>query len=289
MTNAHFRTGLPVYSGAMNPPAPPREAVLARACEVLRTAFPFVRGTLARTFRKASSGRAEMVVASLDPDWDFEKGVSDALGAALPVRHLCPGEASLAVSLAIGTDVFDLVCTHVSPGQMHFASEYLSYGRAGDLMGPVARQCGFVLRHTGLFVVTDGQEEGLVSRDFQSVAGFLGYRAALWRRGFDTRSELFGYLSCHVLFGAGPFAGDPGAPFLPEPRISQEDPFTRWLADHAITFCPNSAAAEALRRSALARACSAFPGFARRRGLHEGLCGGMPAQAQSCGLAENPV
>ena len=241
--------------------------------------FPFVRTAPVRTFRKESRGCADLVVASLDPYWDFGKEAIAALCAALPAPRFSPGQHGLTVSVATQAGLLDLACTRVSPGELRFAREYLSYGRAGNLMRPVARQSGFVLRYTGLFVSADGSE-ALVSRDFDAVMEFLGYRITPWRRGFDTQDELFCFLGGHDLFETRPFAPHAVIPPSQGLRTTYGEAFAGWLEDRALVFCPDSRAAEALRSSALARACDAFPGFARRRGLHEALSTGTPARAQ---------
>ena len=88
--------------------------------------------------------------------------------------------------------------------EIEFAHGYFSYNDLGNLMGRVAHKMGLKFGHNGLMlpVRDDTYLMGTITLThvFQEAVEFLGYSYSRWMEGFETREDVFRYVSDHPRF-----------------------------------------------------------------------------------------
>lgn len=81
---------------------------------------------------------------------------------------------------------------------------YFAWNDLGNLMGRIAHKFGFKYGHDGLWIILrDGTyqfDEILITRDTAEALTFLGYDAARWLEGFDTREDIYRFTASTRFF-----------------------------------------------------------------------------------------
>jgi hypothetical protein len=146
--------------------------------------------------KKADHGDLDIVVSSDFFDtWTHEE-VKDAIGAVAMIRN----NSTTSYAVPVGNKHFQVDLIAVNPESFDFAANYFAWNDLGNLLGRIAHRMGFKFGHDGLwYVLRDAGDpvrvidNVLITRDFDTAIGFLGYDSERFHTGFKTLNEIFEY------------------------------------------------------------------------------------------------
>lgn len=208
---------------------------------------------------KPDFGDLDILIESdkLPNDW-----VSQVNNEFNPKQHVKNGPV-----FSFDVESFQVDLVLIPSHRFDFAYQYYAWNDCGNLIGRVAKGCGFKFGHEGFFYVfrdqNSYQDTLLVSINFKDTLEFLGYDHAKHQAGFDDLHDMFDYVISTPYFRNESFLLE-NQNHISRVRIKKRPSYTKFLeyiqSLNLPSFMPNEKTG--LRALFLEKAFTDFPEFA---------------------------
>lgn len=157
----------------------------------LKSIFDGLRIACIPAYRnKPDYGDMDIVVESDKLPNDWMDRVTEAFS---PLQSVKNGPV-----FSFDVENFQVDMVLVPSNRFDFAVDYYAWNDCGNLIGRVAKGCGYKFGHEGLFYVFRDQHSYqdtlLVSRDFEQTLAFFGYSYERHQAGFSELDEMFKFV-----------------------------------------------------------------------------------------------